>query len=355
MILEVAISLIFVFLLFSLVCSALSEILAWFLNLRARTLRSGIETLLKDESFTKLLQQNPKLAGMFQKGADRAKGLEQNVATTLYAHPLIQAMMNDQRHPSYIPKHIFSAAFLDLLHSVAPEAPPPAVDAGKKEDSLSEAMRRLRDAIESLPEESEVRRQLRAVLDDTVTNVQEARARVERWFDDSMQRVAGWYKRRAQIIVFIAATVLVVVSNADSVLIVQSLAHDSTLRAALMTAAQESVKAGAPETRDEPDAAKALLQLQQAQAQLENLRLPIGWKLDPQAKIGDLPDPRRTPQGWGDWLLKLTGLLFTILAVSMGAPFWFDLLNKVVNARLTGAQPTEEPSKKEKKKKRQQD
>jgi len=40
------------------------------------------------------------------------------------------------------------------------------------------------------------------------------------------------------------------------------------------------------------------------------------------------------------WLrAKFTGLLISILAVSMGAPFWFDVLNKLVNVRLVGKRP----------------
>jgi hypothetical protein len=111
-----------------------------------------------------------------------------------------------------------------------------------------------------------------------------------------------------------------------------------------VAAAEQTVKTGTPETRTEPDAVKAAVQLQQAQAQLSALRLPVGWNFDTQATIGAVPDPRRAPQGW-QWLGKIAGLLFTVLAVSMGAPFWFDILNKVVNARLTGGQ-TPEPARK---------
>jgi hypothetical protein len=37
----------------------------------------------------------------------------------------------------------------------------------------------------------------------------------------------------------------------------------------------------------------------------------------------------------GALLLKLLGYLITAAAVSMGAPFWFDVLNKVSNLRST--------------------
>ncbi|MBN1205568.1 MAG: hypothetical protein JXB05_11670 [Myxococcaceae bacterium] len=340
MVLEAAIGLIFVYLLFSLICSALSEIVAWLLNLRARTLREGVETLLKDESLAALLQQNPRLKAMFDKGASLGKQA-QDVTGTLYAHPLIQGVMHGKKPPSYIPKHLFAEAFLDLLRRMAGKE-------GPQDGTQQDGMQKLRAAVESLPAESEIRQQLEAVLDETVTRFEDARARVEKWFDDSMERVSGWYKRRAQTVVLLIAALVVGISNADSVMIVQSLAHDSALRAGLVAAAEQTVRSGAPELREEPDAVKALAQLQQAQAQLSTLRLPIGWNTDPEAKLGELPDPRRIPQGW-DWLGKLAGLLFTIFAVSMGAPFWFDILNKVVNARITGGQPPETRSKREKK------
>jgi hypothetical protein len=340
MVLEVAIGLIFVYLLFSLICSALSEIVAWALNLRARTLRGGIETLLRDPSLAALMKQNPKLKGAFDKVSSKWKEKEQSVVTTLYAHPLIQGMIHDDKQPSYIPKHTFAAAFLDMLHSVAAQE---AANPGN-------AMQKLRATLASLPEHSEIRQQLEAVLDDTVTDYQEARARVEKWFDDSMERVSGWYKRRSQAIVLVIAALVVVAGNADTVVIARSLAHDSVLRQGLVTAAEQTVRGGGPVKREEPNAQEALAQLQETQAQLNNLRLPIGWNGNSQATLGKLPDPRRLPEGW-QWAGKIIGLLFTILAVSMGAPFWFDILNKVVNARLTGAQPSETQEKKKKKKK----
>jgi hypothetical protein len=52
---------------------------------------------------------------------------------------------------------------------------------------------------------------------------------------------------------------------------------------------------------------------------------PIGW--------GELPE------GGGGWLLKILGCLWTGLALSLGAPFWFDLLQKFVNLRAAGTKP----------------
>ncbi|MEJ2758629.1 MAG: hypothetical protein P8046_09135, partial [Anaerolineales bacterium] len=46
----------------------------------------------------------------------------------------------------------------------------------------------------------------------------------------------------------------------------------------------------------------------------------------------------RMDDGWG-WAIKFLGLLISGIAAAQGAPFWFDILNKVVNFRSSGRQP----------------
>lgn len=336
--LDIAIGLIFVYLLFSLICSAISEIFAWASDLRARTLRGGIETLLRDDKLRDFLAQKQLLKGQFQKGVVK-KREETNVASTLYEHPLIQSMQQNAKHPSYIPKDIFAAAFLDMLREAAPAS-------GEAKDGLA----KLRSSIAALPEDSTVRRSLEAVLDDTVRDFGQAKARVEKWFDDAMDRVSGWYKRRSQWVVIITAAVLVAASNADSVMIAQTLSRDAVLRQSLVTAAEQTVSQGTPEQRAQPDVVAALNEIRAIEGRMEDLRLPIGWRFGPQAPAagqgGQTPqpqDPRGMPNDVLGWLAKLGGLLFTIFAVSLGAPFWFDTLNKVVNVRITGKQPEPAP------------
>jgi hypothetical protein len=64
---------------------------------------------------------------------------------------------------------------------------------------------------------------------------------------------------------------------------------------------------------------------QQVMAQL------VGWN--------DHSFPPQPSVWW--WLSWILGLAVTSLAVSMGAPFWFDLLNKFMNARNAGRPPEE--------------
>jgi hypothetical protein len=58
-------------------------------------------------------------------------------------------------------------------------------------------------------------------------------------------------------------------------------------------------------------------------------RLPIGWPL-PETRT------RSAESVWGYLCLgapRIVGWLLTALALSLGAPFWFDLLNNLVNMR----------------------
>ena len=66
--------------------------------------------------------------------------------------------------------------------------------------------------------------------------------------------------------------------------------------------------------------------------------IPLGWRFKPEP--GQSPkdfgrDWRRAPNTGLGWLLKIAGILFTGFAVSLGAPFWFDVLNKVMVIRST--------------------
>jgi hypothetical protein len=45
------------------------------------------------------------------------------------------------------------------------------------------------------------------------------------------------------------------------------------------------------------------------------------------------------PADLATWLQRIVGWIFTAIAVSLGAPFWFDTLSRFVNLRNTGNTP----------------
>ena len=142
----------------------------------------------------------------------------------------------------------------------------------------------------------------------------------EQWFDDSMERVSGWYKRHAQRVLWITALTIVIVLNIDTLQIAQTLWRDNAARAVLVSQAQTATQQG----QQSVDAAKT------AQA----LPVPLGWKLFDKGT-----GSQQIPNTFDTILAKILGLLISAAALTLGAPFWFDLLSKFVRVRGTGAPP----------------
>jgi hypothetical protein len=70
--------------------------------------------------------------------------------------------------------------------------------------------------------------------------------------------------------------------------------------------------------------------------EFQNVGLPLGWSLGSNAAADDI---RKPPKG-GNLLWKALGLLLTGLALSLGAPFWFDVLKGLGSLRSTGRPPS---------------
>ncbi|MCK4785687.1 MAG: hypothetical protein KAV87_18170 [Desulfobacteraceae bacterium] len=294
-IIEVTIGLIFVYLMLSLVCSSLNEIIAHIFRLRAATLKKGIERLLTD----------------------------QNIREEFFAHPLIKSLgvedsTVEKVKVSYIPSRSFATALIDIVASNDP-----ACDDAK--DPV-----KLRAAIKSLESQSEdLSKALRAIFNSADDKLEQARENVEKWFDDAMERVTGWYKKMSQWILLCLSFILVVTVNVDTIDLAIRLWQNPALRQQITLAADKYVtetesKVGEAKPKDIKEA------LEKFNAQLKEvkkLNIPIGWST---AKL---------PQGWDQWFWKIIGLIFTTLAVSLGAPFWFDLLNKVTRLRVSGDIP----------------
>lgn len=213
----------------------------------------------------------------------------------------------------------------------------------------------LRSLIARMPKESDLRRALATLIDGTVRDMREANIRLERWFNDAMDRAAGRYKRRAQLIISATALVLCVGFNADSLKLADALSRDAVVRAGMIAAAQEMAKSQprpAPHQGDldkDEDVMAALAQGGSAHRRLTGLALEITWGVEP-------PKEMSFPRLWGAlssllgegvvrWIrgvldrIVSPGVLITAAAASLGAPFWFDLLNKLVNLRTAGKSP----------------
>jgi hypothetical protein len=240
-------------------------------------------------------------------------------------------MINGLSHsgkPSYIPSDKFAQAILDLVHS--------QVHGDKPFDINS-----LRDALEKtilLPPGLK-RFVLQSVMEANA-EVSNVRSDLAKWYDDAMERVTGYYKKLAQKAIIVTAVIVVAIFNADSIQIVKYLYNNP--EAARQLADQASRVAA--DTTIIKESRVALKEIQNDIAYIKTLsakiyetQLPLGWSEK------TWPDGTSWTLFFG-WVQKIMGLLLTAMAVSLGTPFWFETLNKLVNLRNAGNKPKTEES-----------
>ena len=298
---DVALGLIFMFFLLSIICSTVNELIAAALGWRAQLLEEGVRSMLT--------------------GKDDAPGKAEKLLDELAEHPLVAGKVStvrkrfrQRRFPSYMNPKTFAMTFLDTV------APP----AGDPEGSSRNLLERARTYALTLNETDPIRRALLAFLDQAGDDVTRFRTSVETWFDLTMDRVSGWYKRRTQIALIVIALVVTLLANADALQVGRALWNDDAVRASVVAQAQQAVNKG----QATPEVGKSAEALSEQVRDVKSLDLPLGWSTDPK-------DPRWF-DGWAGAVGKVLGLLATALALTLGAPFWFDLLGRVSRLRTTG-------------------
>ena len=135
-------------------------------------------------------------------------------------------------------------------------------------------------------------------------------------YDDVMDRVSGWYKRRVQWTVLAIALAGTIAINADPFEIGSRFLKDEAIK--------ETVAQVQPDTRGVSETAAEV-------EALGELDLPFGWS------------DRMTPDDPRGWLGRLLGWLVLAISIPLGASFWFDVLSKVSRQRAAGIQPRDIP------------
>jgi hypothetical protein len=301
-ILDLVIGLIFIYFLLSLACSAVQEIISSILRLRPRVLNRWIRDT-------------------FSKG---------NIGEAILKHKLIDGLTAKGRMAAYIPSDKFSRALLDIIHHRQFGDKPYTID------SLRQAIA----ATDLLDED--FKRSLLQSIAEASGEVTKVRQEIQAWFDQAMERVSGTYKKKTQTIILCISVVLTGLLNADTIELArylyenptvresladraEQIAHDSTYREAvneIREAKQDTLHPWQNADQAIASINRNVADLKSIKAELDATKLPLSWK--------NKPD---------NWLIKILGLLFTALAVSLGAPFWFDMLNKLVNLRSVGKKP----------------
>jgi hypothetical protein len=360
--LEVAIGMAFVYLLLSLFCTAINEGIAGVFNSRAKNLEKGIKSL-----FTEGLQaEEVKVDGVVTATAV-------SLADAIYNHGLIQSLYRSGKGdlekaartlPSYIPSRVFASALLDVVFP----------DDKTNPTGLPASLEGMIDKLKLLPE-SKGKEAIVTLVIQANGNIDATREAFEQWYDDGMDRAAGWYRRKTQLVLFILGLGIAVGLNVDSIAVGRTLWTSPALRSYAVVAAEdyarhhpiaddaavpsgsadnaaptqapEAISTGAPAATpaatgrsgsgtDPTQRAVQLLgkasgvQMRNAStdlAGLQALSLPIGWS--------DASTPWKQKDPGTGVLFALVGWLLTAMAMTLGAPFWFDLLNQFMVVRST--------------------
>ena len=428
-ILDVAIGLVFVFLLFSLAVTSLNEVILSALDKRALYLKEGLREMFRDSgggSGGKIITccdffKHGMIAALSQGSFDASKILKRSTKGI----------------PSYIPGKSFVLSLLSLvldkddaakraeLRERIATIPVPTVQSrlqkivdtagaaanetlAKQIDAtpdgqLKVALQSVQTAFSQVTDvrtqiaaigNNELKQTLLSLYDDASGNFDHFKANIENWFNENMDRVGGWYKRRAQEILLALSLVLAVACNVNTIQIVRALSTSSTLRESIVQQAvnysqEERAKAEANRTEGagndddttgkeatptsstvkpspvpsaivpasvnspavaatsssdsptpaaksaEEKAAEAaaespeLLRFKAALTSMQATGLPLGWGEAQQQYF------------WGNMFTAIAGWIITALAASLGAPFWFDTLNRFVDIRGVGRAPEE--------------
>lgn len=455
--LDVAIGLIFIYLLYSLLASIISEMVAVFLGLRARNLAQAICRMLEDEKedeekgggnkflyFIRDIWHSLQIMLTNKRGGKTFK--------EFYDHPAIKYMARGKffSKPSYFSADTFSKVVLDMLKSSGNSGGNQEIEKVKKaleegnavadSDKLKAIDRLLKETDQNTALDSikiimnrqgsqhvfngDTRRFITSLLEDAQQDLEKFRFLLEKWFNETMERTTGWYKRIIQFIILVIGFWLAVTFNASTISIVQILSKDKDAREKLVQLASAYVENNPPpqSTRDNINkilgdsttsvdttgfqAIKDKLDsLQVIKDQLEtdieetSSILGLGWNVPDSLELVQRKTKLLKPEAqslifiqqldngflyakaptdmnvqkasecftyqkdsktnkevepkmfaginkqntkiylngfkyrWKYFFLNFWGYLITALAISLGAPFWFDLLNKLVQLR----------------------
>ncbi|MCU0327045.1 MAG: hypothetical protein MUF45_17720 [Spirosomaceae bacterium] len=293
-ILDTLIALVFVYFMFSTLVSCTIEYYAQKTKRRAIALKEALNKILNDH-------------------------INLNFASLLYAHPLVKEFREkENKLPSYLDGNTFAKALIDIIAKQSPET----------QDLLKD----FRSGVNTL-KEGDVKTLLNAfgVSCDTIDDLEK---QIQTWYDGYMDRVTGWYKKGMRTPLLIGATIYVIIFNINFIDIAKYLYVNESVRNAIVsdaiTATQKDTIKFSPANIDS------------LQKKLTNdYILPIGWNLAEEKEIGNGGLKQFVDNIKNEMNQKGVGHVFwgwaiSAFIMSFGAPFWFDVLKKLVNMRGSG-------------------
>ncbi len=330
-IVDLVVGIIFLFFLISIICSSIVEIIMTAKRVRAEVLGQW-------------------MLRIFDTDITKADGTTVKLGQAIMDHCATTALVPHGKPPSYIDARNFVSALLDKVALCSAMAKPETIDdfieSFKSSTAISGELKRafIIHAIEA-------RDTFNSLSQKKIGAIELFRNRLENWYDSNMMRISGTMKvKYTRRFTLAAAIVITLALNADIINISKYLYNNPEARAQLAAKAYET-------TTDDSIKAKVLLlkqgslndtaklNLQQLTESIEAKRkdintayaamkasMPLGWNVEEFKDLKGL--------NWVTFILsKIVGLSVMVFAVLLGAPFWFDVLNKISNLRGVGKRP----------------
>jgi hypothetical protein len=328
---DVAIGLFFIYALYSLLTTTLTELIASLINQRGQVLKMGIKRMLENDKPRELEKNSNKQTNENPENNATKKTVEllpENLSLSFLDKPEIKYLkaktLGFTRFPSYLKSKTFVNTLLDTL----------GFDYSKSTD--------LNSIRERLDPDNETHSILINLIDRADNNVNQFKILIEEWFHETMDRVSGWYKRYNQVITFFVGALIAYALNINTIEISKILSDDKDTRIAMVEAASDymaSVKVASDSLADK----KSFEQLN------EDVKTLIQETKNVES-IMNIPRPKLgSAENAVSWSSYIFGCLITTIALSLGSPFWFDLLSKLIKLRSSGTQEkttnTSSPSK----------
>ena len=394
-VLDVFTGLIFVFLLYSLLATILQEIIARWLNLRARMLQKALRRMLEDDdgeiTDAGLSVLGRETYNLFHRFFYPIK--KDSLLAKFYNHPTIKYLGQDKlfSKPSYLHAHNFSQTIIHLLRGETYD--------GRAQNESELIWKELNE--NKLGINTETLKTLKNLFADVRQDSYLFKSKLEDWFEETMERTSGWYKKQTQIILILIGFSLAVAFNVDTIAISKILMKDKKVREQIVQLAishqqqygnindslrkikvtrsvvtngdttmvsydslppvtdkflettyndltkNASEAMGILGLRAIPEKSDSVLcdeavsyydsLINKASTEEQRKRFE---KEKTRALKDCLAETRAGSPYQRSWFLIFIGWLLTALAVSLGAPFWFDLLNKFIRLRESGPKPT---------------
>ena len=312
--LDFLIALVYVLAICSTLLSLCYELVSYWLRSRAYFLHKVLDDVFNDNALNNL-----------------------NLAELIYNFPQVDfTKRNYNSKPMYISANNFAKSLVHALNDyytkknmILPNGsttPTPNTTLPTAPFQLFEA------AVKSL-KMSDLKTLMESFINSSGNDFEKLIKNIETWYNDYMDRVTGWFKVRTQKRMIWIAIPVAIIFNLNFLHIGKKLYSDKANTAIIASMAEKFQPPGIDTIKTTSDYKKAVKLKEDLIDSLQTANVPMGW------------GPENKKYFTTNWFSSIIGWLLMAAAMVMGAPFWYDLLNKLVNMRKAGLKPNTDTSK----------